>query len=155
MRAFLLLCLAFWQLFATGSTVFSMEFLMVFSGLEFRCEKVPCDKFRLSYGIFYNSIKNRQLNNFFGFFYYLLINGPVISKSIINLMRQLAANALGIGTGISPSSIVDMAFLILTKVSSGASIWSPMISTIMITVAIIVLVVMSLILIVLLFCSWR
>ncbi|HAV9178714.1 TPA: P-type conjugative transfer protein TrbL [Escherichia coli] len=80
-----------------------------------------------------------------GFFYYLLINGPSISQSIINSMRQLAANALGISTGISPSSIVDMAFAILTKVSSAASIWSPMISTIMITVAIIVLVVMSLI----------
>lgn len=65
-----------------------------------------------------------------GFFYYLLINGPSISQSIINSMRQLAANALGISTGISPSSIVDMAFAILTKVSSAASIWSPMISTI-------------------------
>lgn len=71
-----------------------------------------------------------------GFFYYLLINGPAISQSIINSMRQLAANALGTSTGISPSSIVDMAFVILTKVSSAASIWSPMISTIMITVAI-------------------
>ncbi|VUX25242.1 TrbL/VirB6 plasmid conjugal transfer protein [Escherichia fergusonii] len=80
-----------------------------------------------------------------GFFYYLLINGPAISQSIINSMRQLAANVLGISTGISPSSIVDMGFAILTKVSSAASIWSPMISTIMITVAIIVLVVMSLI----------
>lgn len=30
-----------------------------------------------------------------GFFYYLLINGPSISQSIINSMRQLAANALG------------------------------------------------------------
>lgn len=78
-------------------------------------------------------------------FYYLLINGPSISQSISNSMRQLAANALGISTGISPSSIVDMAFAILTKVSSAASIWSPMISTIMITVAIVVLVVMSLI----------
>lgn len=80
-----------------------------------------------------------------GFFYYLLINGPAISQSIINSMRQLAANALGTSTGISPSSIVDMAFVILTKVSSAASIWSPMISTIMITVTIIVLVVMALI----------
>ncbi|MEC5319652.1 P-type conjugative transfer protein TrbL [Brenneria populi subsp. brevivirga] len=80
-----------------------------------------------------------------GFFYYLLINGPAISQSIINSMRQLAANALGTSTGISPSSIVDMAFVILTKVSSAASIWSPMISTIMITVSIIVLVVMALI----------
>jgi hypothetical protein len=26
---------AFWQLLATGSTVFSMEFLMVLSGFEF------------------------------------------------------------------------------------------------------------------------
>ncbi|HCS4438117.1 TPA: P-type conjugative transfer protein TrbL [Salmonella enterica subsp. enterica serovar Newport] len=80
-----------------------------------------------------------------GFFFYLLINGPAISQSIINSMRQLAANALGTSTGISPSSIVDIAFVILTKVSSAASIWSPMISTIMITVAIIVLVVMALI----------
>lgn len=80
-----------------------------------------------------------------GFFYYLLINGPAIAQSIINSMRQLAANALGTSTGISPSSIVDIAFVILTKVSSAASIWSPMISTIMITVAIIVLVVMALI----------
>ncbi|WP_312975697.1 P-type conjugative transfer protein TrbL [Atlantibacter hermannii] len=80
-----------------------------------------------------------------GFFYYLLINGPAISQSIINSMRQLAANALGTSIGISPSSIVDIAFVILTKVSSAASIWSPMISTIMITVAIIVLVVMALI----------
>ncbi|MDN4384992.1 P-type conjugative transfer protein TrbL [Citrobacter portucalensis] len=80
-----------------------------------------------------------------GFFYYLLNHGPAISKSIIDSMRELAASALGTSAGISPSSIVDMAFLILTKISSAASIWSPMISTIMISVAIIVLVVMSLI----------
>ena len=80
-----------------------------------------------------------------GFFYYLLNNGPAISQSIINSMRQLAANALGSGVGISPSSIVDMAFVILTKVSSAASIWSPMVSTLMLVVAIIVLVVMALI----------
>lgn len=80
-----------------------------------------------------------------GFFFFFLKNGPAISKSIIDSLRELAGNALGTGNGISPSSIVDMAFVILTKVSSAASIWSPMISTIMITVAIIVLVVMSLI----------
>jgi hypothetical protein len=34
-----------------------MEFLMVLSGFEFRFEKVPCDKFRLSYGIFYKQLK--------------------------------------------------------------------------------------------------
>ena len=80
-----------------------------------------------------------------GFFFFILKNGPAISKSIIDSLRELAGIALGTGNGISPSSIVDMAFVILTKVSSAASIWSPMISTIMITVAIIVLVVMSLI----------
>lgn len=80
-----------------------------------------------------------------GFFFFILKNGPAISKSIIDSLRELAGNALGTGNGITPSSIVDMAFVILTKVSSAASIWSPMISTIMITVAIIVLVVMSLI----------
>ena len=80
-----------------------------------------------------------------GFFYFILKNGPAISKSIIDSLRELAGNALGTGNGISPSSIVDMAFVILAKVSSAASIWSPMVSTIMITIAIIVLVVMSLI----------
>lgn len=80
-----------------------------------------------------------------GFFYYFLNHGTAISKAIIDSMRELAANALGTSAGVSPSSIVDMAFLILTKISSAASIWSPMISTIMISVAIIVLVVMSLI----------
>ncbi|EOC0406691.1 P-type conjugative transfer protein TrbL [Cronobacter sakazakii] len=80
-----------------------------------------------------------------GFFYFILKNGPAISKSIIDSLRELAGNTLGTGNGISPSSIVDMAFVILAKVSSAASIWSPMVSTIMITVAIIVLVVMSLI----------
>ena len=89
-----------------------------------------------------------------GFFYYLLINGPAISQSIINSMRQLAANALGTSTGISPSSIVDMAFVILTKVSSAASIWSPMISTIMITVAIIVLVVIAINMLIMLVSAW-
>ncbi len=38
---------------------------MVLSGFEFRFEKVPCNKFRLSYGIYFcNSIKNRELNDF-------------------------------------------------------------------------------------------
>jgi len=66
----------FWHLLATGSTVFSMGFLMVLFGFEFRFEKVPCDKFRLSYGIFfYKSIKNRWLNDFSEFFttWYILI----------------------------------------------------------------------------------
>lgn len=60
-----------------------------------------------------------------GFFYFILKNGPAISKSIIDSLRELAGNALGTGNGISPSSIVDMAFVILAKVSSAASIWSP------------------------------
>jgi hypothetical protein len=47
----------FWQLLATGSTVFSTEFLMVLSGFEFRLGKESHNKLRMSYGFFITELK--------------------------------------------------------------------------------------------------
>lgn len=80
-----------------------------------------------------------------GFFWWLLKNGPAISISIIDTMRAISANAAGLGSGLSPSSIVDIGFNILTKVSSTSSVLSPVVSALMIVTAIVVLVVLSLI----------
>lgn len=80
-----------------------------------------------------------------GFFWWLLKNGPAISISIIDTMRAISANASGLGSGLSPSSIVDIGFNILTKVSSTSSVLSPVVSALMIITAIVVLVILSLI----------
>lgn len=80
-----------------------------------------------------------------GFFWWLLKNGPAISISIIDTMRTISADASGLGSGLSPSSIVDIGFDILSKVSSTSSVLSPVVSALMITTAIVVLVVLSLI----------
>lgn len=80
-----------------------------------------------------------------GFFWWLLINGPAISLSIIDTMRDISANASGLGRGLSPSSIVDIGFNILTKVSESASLLYPVVTALMLAAAIVVLVILSLI----------
>ena len=80
-----------------------------------------------------------------GFFWWLLINGPAISLSIVNTMRTISAEASGLGNGLSPSGIVDIGFSILSKVSESASLLSPVVSAVMLVAAIVVLVVLALI----------
>ncbi|WJF90214.1 P-type conjugative transfer protein TrbL [Paraburkholderia bonniea] len=80
-----------------------------------------------------------------GFFWWILTNGPAISNAIIDSMRQIGAQASGLGDGLSPSGIVDIAFDILEKTRASASLWSPVVSGIMLLVAIAVLVVLALI----------
>ncbi|MBD8191495.1 P-type conjugative transfer protein TrbL [Pseudomonas fluorescens] len=100
-------------------------------------------------------LRNAGLQDFFaetirffgtlGFFWWLLINGPAISLSIIDTMRKISADASGLGNGLSPSGIVDIGFNILTKVSDSASLLSPVLSAVMLVAAIVVLVVLALI----------
>lgn len=106
-----------------------------------------------TYGLM--ALRNADLQSFFaetvrfvstmGFFWWLLQNGPAISMSIINTMRAISAKASGLGTGLSPSSIVDIGFGILTKVSASASVLSPVVSALMLAAAIVVLVILALI----------
>jgi len=106
-----------------------------------------------TYGLM--ALRNADLQSFFaetirffgtmGFFWWLLQNGPAISMSIINTMRSISAKAAGLGTGLSPSSIVDIGFGILTKVSASASVLSPVVSALMLAAAIVVLVILALI----------
>lgn len=80
-----------------------------------------------------------------GFFWWLLKNGPAISMSIIDTMRAVSGKASGLGSGLSPSGIVDIGFSILTKVNAAASLLSPVVSALMIAAAIVVLVIFALI----------
>ena len=100
-------------------------------------------------------LRNAGLQDFFaetirffgtlGFFWWLLLNGPAISLSIIDTMRKISADASGLGNGLSPSGIVDIGFNILTKVGDSASLLSPVLSAVMLVAAIVVLVVLALI----------
>lgn len=60
---------------------------------------------------------------FTGFYLWLLTNGPTIAEDIIISMRELAMSASEQGS-ISPSSIVDIGFSILSDACEKISAWS-------------------------------
>ncbi|MFO9752144.1 P-type conjugative transfer protein TrbL [Legionella pneumophila serogroup 1] len=80
-----------------------------------------------------------------GFFYWILDNGPAIATAIIDSMRQLAAQASGIDTHISPSDIIDVGFDIVSKAIDNSSLWSPAATTVGLIVAGMILVVLALV----------
>ena len=61
---------------------------------------------------------------FFGFFYWLLQNGPNFADSIIQSLRKIGDNAAGT-TGLSPSGIVDIGFMIWKQAIKNLSFWTP------------------------------
>lgn len=61
---------------------------------------------------------------FFGFFYWLLQNGPYFAETIINSLRQIGDNAAGTA-GLSPSGVVDIGFMIWKQAVSNLSGWNP------------------------------
>lgn len=61
---------------------------------------------------------------FFGFFYWLLQNGPYFAETIISSLRQIGDNAAGTA-GLSPSGVVDIGFMIWKQAVSNLSAWSP------------------------------
>jgi type IV secretion system protein TrbL len=92
-----------------------------------------------------------------GFFWWLLSNGPSFATSIMNGMRQMAANASGNPMTLTPSGIVDIGFAIFFKVINQSSAWSPIDSVFGIFVAGIILVLLALVavnMLILLICGW-
>ncbi|QOZ85221.1 MULTISPECIES: P-type conjugative transfer protein TrbL [Chromobacterium] len=61
---------------------------------------------------------------FFGFFLWLLRNGPTFASSIIQSLQQLGEQASGTSS-VTPSGIVDIGFLIWKQAITNLSIWSP------------------------------
>lgn len=61
---------------------------------------------------------------FFGFFLWLLRNGPAYAGTIIRSLRQLGEQASGVSS-VTPSGIVDVGFLIWKQAIGNLSIWSP------------------------------
>lgn len=92
-----------------------------------------------------------------GFFYWLLINGPAIASSIVDSLRQLAANASGFNKQVSPSTIVDVGFDIVSKAIDNSSIWSPSATTVGLIVAGIILIILTMVgmnLLIILISAW-
>ncbi|MEO8120876.1 MAG: P-type conjugative transfer protein TrbL, partial [Rhodoferax sp.] len=61
---------------------------------------------------------------FFGFFYWLLQNGPNFAQSIISSMMKIGSNAGG-ATDLSPSGIVDIGFMIWKQAITSLTVWQP------------------------------
>ena len=61
---------------------------------------------------------------FFGFFLWLLRNGPNFANSIIQSLSRIGEQASGVST-ITPSGIVDVGFMIWKQAISSLSAWSP------------------------------
>ena len=61
---------------------------------------------------------------FFGFFLWLLRNGPTFASSIIQSLQQLGEQASGTAS-VTPSGIVDIGFMIWKQAITNLSIWSP------------------------------
>ena len=82
---------------------------------------------------------------FTGFFWWLLINGPVMADSIIQSMKQLGGAATGLESGMSPSSIIDVGFEIYDRVLDQSKIWKPIYSAVGIILAVAILVILTLV----------
>lgn len=79
---------------------------------------------------------------FFGFFYWLLQNGPNFADSIIQSLRKIGDNAAGT-TGLSPSGIVDIGFMIWKQAIKNLSFWTPVDSIIGIVLSVAILVLLA------------
>src|SRR5690554_201854 len=61
---------------------------------------------------------------FTGFFWWLLVNGPVFANSIIQSLARIGEQAAGVSS-ITPSGIVDVGFMIWKQAINNLSAWSP------------------------------
>lgn len=101
------------------------------------------------------AVKQADLSEFFaefirftiftGFFFWLLTNGPNYAMGIIDSMRTMAGNAMGTGSALKPSGIVDIGFAIFNQVVDTTSIWDPVDAAVGIIMSVVILVVLALI----------
>ncbi|SHM14453.1 type IV secretion system protein VirB6/type IV secretion system protein TrbL [Nitrosospira sp. Nsp11] len=82
---------------------------------------------------------------FTGFFWWLLINGPNFSTSIIASLKQIGAEASGLRGMGSPSSIVDIGFDLFYRSIDEVSYRSPIVSMTGIIVSAAILIILALI----------
>lgn len=81
---------------------------------------------------------------FFGFFLWLLRNGPAFANSIIQSLARIGEQASG-ASSVTPSGIVDIGFMILKQAFENSSIWSPVDSFIGVTLSVGILVLLAVI----------
>ncbi|MDN7871891.1 P-type conjugative transfer protein TrbL [Burkholderia multivorans] len=80
-----------------------------------------------------------------GFFWWILLHGPEMATSIIDSMRKIASSASNMNDGVSPSSIADIGFGIVSRVIDQSSLWSPVNSAVGIVMGVVILCVLALI----------
>ncbi|WP_394065486.1 P-type conjugative transfer protein TrbL [Alcaligenes sp. WGS1538] len=81
---------------------------------------------------------------FFGFFLWLLRNGPAFASSIIQSLARIGEQASGVAS-VTPSGIVDIGFMILKQALGNSSVWSPVDSFIGVALSIGILVLLAVI----------
>lgn len=80
---------------------------------------------------------------FLGFFLWILTNGASIATAIRDGLMQLAGQASGNGSIITPSGIVDIGFDLFKKIVDASSIWSPIDSAVILLTGIVILLILA------------
>lgn len=80
-----------------------------------------------------------------GFFFWLLRDGPTMGNSIVESLRQIGQEASGQAAGLSPQSLLDLGFDLLSKVLDKSSVWSPVDTALMLAIAFACLLLFALI----------
>ncbi len=80
---------------------------------------------------------------FLGFFLWIISNGVSIATAIRDGLMQLAGQASGNGSTITPSGIVDIGFNLFDKIVEASSFWDPVDSAVLIIIGLIVLLILA------------
>lgn len=80
-----------------------------------------------------------------GFFWWVLLNGPVMATDIYQSMMKIGADAGALPNGLSPSSIIDIGFEISARVNNVLTIWDPIDSLVVILAGVAILIVLALV----------
>lgn len=79
---------------------------------------------------------------FFGFFLWLLRNGPAIASSIIQSLQRLGEQASGVSS-VTPSGIVDIGFMIFQQAIANLTFLSPINSVVGLALSLAILVLLA------------